>query len=96
METTFIIQGLLVAIIIGVFYNFWATTRAYGGIVGRAVKFLGVGMLFITISVLEKILVNFGVISQTPNLALVQDVLNLIGLFLLARGFSILASAAKV
>ena len=96
METTFIIQGLLVAIIIGVFYNFWATTRAYGGIVGRAVKFLGAGMLFITISVLEKILVNFGVISQTPNLALIQDVLNLIGLFLLARGFSILASTAKV
>ncbi|MBI3952426.1 MAG: hypothetical protein HY336_00540 [Candidatus Doudnabacteria bacterium] len=94
-ETAVIIQGLIIAIIVGVFYNFWASSKAYGGIVGRAIRFFGIGMLFITISVLEKILINFGVTDQTPNLALVQDVLNLIGLLLLARGFSVLASAAK-
>ncbi|MBI4363267.1 MAG: hypothetical protein HY545_00255 [Candidatus Doudnabacteria bacterium] len=93
--TSILIQGLLVAIIIGVFYNFWASSKAYGGIVGRALKLFGAGLLFITISVLEKILINFSVIEQTPNLGLVQDLLNLVGLFLLARGFFILASVAK-
>lgn len=94
-ESTFFIQGIIVAIIIGVFYNFWISSKAYGGIIGTAVRFLGVGMIFITIAVLEKIFVNFGIIAQTPNMALIQDLLNLVGLFFLARGFSKLGSAAK-
>lgn len=94
-ETNIVIQGLIGAIIIGVFYNFWVSSRAYGGIIGRAVRLLGIGMLFITIAVLEKMMINFSVIMASPNLALAQDVLNLIGLFFLARGFSVLASASK-
>lgn len=94
-ETNIVIQGLMTAIIIGVFYNFWVTSRAYGGIIGKAVRLLGIGLLFITIAVLEKMMVNFSVILQTPNLALIQDVLNLVGLFFLACGFSVLASASK-
>lgn len=95
MPLNLVIQGLIAAILIGVFYNVWASTKAYGGLIGKAIRFLGIGMLFITIAVIEKILINFSVVDATPNLNLVQDVLTLIGLFFLASGFSKLASIAK-
>ena len=95
-EGNLIIQGCIVAIIIGIFYTLWTSTKAYGGVIGQAVRFLGIGMLFITIAVLERILVNLNVVVTTPDLALAQDVLNLIGLVFLGFGFSRLSSAAKV
>ena len=94
-ETNLIIQGCIAVIIIGVFYNLWSSTKVYGGIIGKAIRLLGFGMLFITIGVIERVLINFHVIISTPDLALAQDILNLIGLVLLGLGFSKLASATK-
>lgn len=91
-----VLQGLLAVIVIGVFYNLYTTTKVYGGIVGKAIRFFGLGMLFVVIAVLEKTLVTLGVLEPTLKLAFLQDVLNLLGLFFLGLGFSRLASAAKV
>lgn len=85
----------MVAILIGVFYNLWASTRLFGGAIGRSLRLLGVGLVFITLAVIEKALVNFGAIAFSANLSLIVDVLNLIGLVLLALGFSKLAHSAK-
>ncbi len=90
-----LIQGLIAVIVIGIFHNLWVTTRLYGGLIGAAVRFLGIGILLITIAVLEKVFVNFSIIEATGNLILAQDIFNLLGLFFLARGFSKLAAAAK-
>ena len=90
-----IIQGCIAAIIIGIFYSLWSSTKAYGGVIGQAVRFLGVGMLFITIAVIERILVNLNIVVITPDLALAQDILNLIGLVFLGFGFSKLGSVSK-
>lgn len=95
-EANLFIQGFIAIILVGVFYNLWASTKVYGGIVGAAIRLLGLGMLFITVAVIEKTLINFSVIHANLNLALVQDVLNLIGLVFLALGFSKLGSANKV
>ncbi|MBI4049276.1 MAG: hypothetical protein HY395_00450 [Candidatus Doudnabacteria bacterium] len=95
MEFNILIQGIIIAILIGMFYNIWVSSRAYGGIIGSAVKWLGLGMLFITISVIEKALLNYGIITANLELNLAQDILTLIGLFFLAIGFSTLARAAK-
>ncbi|OGE81906.1 MAG: hypothetical protein A3H72_02505 [Candidatus Doudnabacteria bacterium RIFCSPLOWO2_02_FULL_48_8] len=95
MSLNLVIQGFIAVILVGIFYNVWVSTRVYGGIIGRAVRFLGIGMLFITIAVIEKILLNFALLQATPNLSLAQDVLTLLGLFFLAMGFSKLASVAK-
>lgn len=95
-ELNLIIQGLLVAIIIGMFYTLLVTTRAYGGLIGKSLRLLGFGILFISISLIEKMLINFGVIDMSTNMSLAQDVLNLIGLVLLAWGFSKLAAASRV
>lgn len=91
----FVIQGLIAVIAIGVFYNLWASTKVYGGIIGRAVRLLGVGILFIIIAVLERVLINFAIISVSVDLSIAQDVFNLIGLFFLLLGFSKLASVTK-
>lgn len=95
-QANLIIQGCIVVIILGVFYNLWSSTKVYGGIIGKAIRLLGLGMLFVTIGVIERVLINFHIIASTPNLALAQDVLNLFGLILLGLGFSKLASATKV
>ncbi len=94
-ETNLIIQGCLAVILIGVFYNLWSSTKIYGGIIGTAIRFLGIGMLFVTVGVLERIIINFNVLQSTPALALIQDILTLIGLIFLGMGFSKLASANK-
>lgn len=95
MSFNLIIQGTIAAILIGMFYNVWVSTKVYGGLIGKAVRLLGLGLLFITIAVIEKILLNFDIITSSVELNLIQDVLTLIGLFFLSVGFSHLASAAK-
>jgi hypothetical protein len=96
VDINIIVQGLIAVIIIGMFYTLWTTTRAYGGMIGNSIRLLGFGILFITVAVIEKMLLNFNVIELSANLELAQDVLNLVGLSLLAWGFSKLASAARV
>ena len=94
-EINWVLQALVVVIIIGVFYNLYATTKVYGGLIGAAIRYLGIGMLLVTVAVIEKVLFNFGIVRATANLSLYQDLLVLIGLFFLGVGFSKLASAAK-
>ena len=95
MQMNFVVQGLMVAIVIGMFYNLWASTRAYGGLIGKAIRLLGVGILFISIAVIERVIGNFNIVDSL-FLSVAQDVLNLLGLFFLAFGFSKLAAASKV
>lgn len=92
----FFVQGLVVVIIIGGFYSLYASTKAYGGLIGQAIRYLGIGMMFVVIAVIEKILLNFGIIPLSANLSLVQDGFNLLGILFLGIGFSKLAAASKV
>ncbi|OGE88047.1 MAG: hypothetical protein A3J07_01800 [Candidatus Doudnabacteria bacterium RIFCSPLOWO2_02_FULL_49_13] len=94
-QANLFIQAFIAIIIIGVFYNLWVTTRVYGGIIGRAVRFLGLGMLFVAVAVLERVLINFSIIANSPSLSLAQDSLSLLGLIMLGVGFSQLAAATK-
>ncbi|OGE79856.1 MAG: hypothetical protein A2660_02315 [Candidatus Doudnabacteria bacterium RIFCSPHIGHO2_01_FULL_45_18] len=95
-EANYIIQGCVAAIIVGAFYNLWIHTQVYGGVNGLAVRFLGIGMLFVTIAIIERILTGFKIVQLTSNLALVQDAFSLIGLIFLGLGFSKIASGTKV
>ena len=94
-EANFFIQGLLLAVMIGVVYNLMVTTRAYGGVVGHALRFVGIGVLFFSIAVIERSLVNFSIIESTLNASLAQDMLSLLGLVFSGIGFSKLARASK-
>jgi hypothetical protein len=94
-ELNNIIQALIVVILIGMLYSLWKTTRAYGGLIGRAIQLIGVGIILISIVVMEKMLVNFSVITNSENFLLGVDVLTLVSLFFLSLGFKRLASIAK-
>lgn len=94
-ELNNILQALIAVILIGVFYSLWATTKAYGGLIGHAVRFIGIGITFISAVVLEKMLINFGVVTNSVNMQITQDVLTLGALIFLAIGFKRLAAAAK-
>lgn len=95
-QTDILNQALIIIIALGVYYNLWSSTKTYGGLIGKAVRFLGVGMLFIVVAVMERILTNYGVIESSVNLGLAQDILNVLGLVFLGLGFSKLAAATKV
>jgi hypothetical protein len=95
-ELNNVLQALIVVILIGMLYSLWMTTRAYGGIIGHAVRLIGIGITLISIVVLEKMLINFSVIINTSNLQIAQDVMTLLSLLFLSWGFKKLASVAKV
>lgn len=94
-QANLIIQGCVAVIIVGMFYDIWSSTKVYGGIVGKAIRLFGLGMLFITISIIENLLVTFLIVQNSPELALAQEIMNLAGLVFLGLGFSKLASANK-
>jgi len=95
-EFNLFLQGMIAAIMIGVFYSLWVTSRAYGGLIGYAIRLLGVGIVLISAAVLEKMLVNFSVVSASVEMSLAQDFFTLAGLVFLAAGFKKLATIAKV
>lgn len=95
-ELNNILQALIIVILCGMLYSLWMTTKAYGGIIGKAVRLIGVGITLISIVVLEKMLVNFSVVENSVDMQLVQDVLTLASLLFLSWGFKKLAAVAKV
>jgi|GEM_PF-2417965 hypothetical protein len=94
-EAYILIQGAIILLFAGAAYNFKSSTKTYEGNLGSAAKFVGFGMLFVTIVVFERILINFAVLSVGDYMNQIQDALSLVGLILLAIGFSKLIEAAK-
>ena len=92
----FVVQAFVAAILIGVIYNLIATTRSYGGIIGKAIRWIGVGILFISVAIIEKVLMNFEIMQVDTNGLLAQDILFFLSLSCLAMGFYYLRSATRV
>lgn len=92
---------LLLVTVIGVVYNLWRTTRAYGGLIGQGLRWLGFGIVFLVVEALDRIAQSFGssdlLSTFIPRYYLnnAHDALLLLGLFFLALGFSKLSSAVK-
>lgn len=94
-QTNLIIQGCVAAIIIGMFYNLWISSRQFEGNLGKAFRLFGIGMLFVTIGIIERLLVTFSIINASTNIALWQDLLTVFGLVFFEIGFAKLASSRK-
>jgi len=90
-----VIQVLIAVIIIGMFLNLKHSTEIYGGLIGKAVRLFGLGTLFITLSIIEHLLVTFLVIENSQTIAIAQEIMNLLGLAFLGLGFSQLVAATK-
>jgi hypothetical protein len=94
-ETNLLIHGFIAVVIIGVFYNLMVSTKVYGGVIGKAIRLIGIATLFVAASAFEKVLVNFNVIHPSFVLSVVQDLITVLSLVFLGLGFSKLASAGK-
>jgi len=94
-------SSLLLVTVIGVLYNLWKTTRAYGGIIGQGLRRFGFGIIFLSVEAIDRIAQNFGskdlLESFAPKYYIenVHDIILLLALFFLALGFSKLSSAVK-
>ena len=95
-----VLQGLIFVIIIGVIYSLWATTKSYGGAIGSAPKWIGVGILFFTVEALDRIFGTLADLSFVNSLEFTDPVLlhhslMFLGLLFSGIGFSKLTRAAK-
>lgn len=95
-----ILQGFIAVIIIGVAYSLWQTTKAYGGLIGTALKWIGLGIVFFTIEAFDRVFNAFGNLSVLnafglPEPSLVHNFLLVLGLLCSGVGFSKLTRIAK-
>jgi hypothetical protein len=92
---------LLIAVVIGVIYNLWKTTMAYGGLIGQGIRWVGVGIMFFSVIALDRVAQNFSQMGIVSGLVppryetVAQDTVLLLGLFFAAMGFVKLSSAVK-
>lgn len=92
---------LLLAVVMGVFYNLWRTTTAFGGIIGQGVRLIGVGIIFLSVEALDRVASSFGTgglfSSWVPihyNVS-VHNLLFVAGLAFVGWGFTKFYAAAK-
>lgn len=95
-----ILQGFIAVIIIGVVYSLWQTTKSYGGLIGSALKWIGLGIVFFTVESFDRVFATFGNLSILNVLGfadpdLVHNFLLVLGLLFSGVGFSKLTRIAK-
>lgn len=95
------VQIFLAIIVVGVIYNLWRTTKAFGGLIGIGLKWIGLGIVFFSLEALDRVLTLGGLsfvesIGGTElNQELIHHLLLLFGLLFSAIGFSRLTKISK-
>lgn len=97
MDLKLLIEAFVIIIIIGVVYSLWQTTRLYGGLIGVALKWISLGMIFFSLEALDRVL---GPLSFIKSFALesadtVHNIILMMGLVLCGIGLSRLMRIAK-
>lgn|SRR3989338_2577664 len=97
MSLVLVIQVLVVIIIFGIVYSLWQTTKSYGGLIGGALKWIGIGMVFFSLEALDRVLGNLSFVNSfgLADPSSVHNVILLLGLLFSAIGFSKLTKIAK-
>lgn len=95
-----ILQVLMAVVILGVIYSLWQTTKAYGGLIGGALKWIGIGMVFFSVEAFDRVFGAVGNFSVVNSLGIAQpdlmhNAILLLGLFFSGVGFSKLTRIAK-
>ena len=95
-----LLQILMAVVILGVIYSLWQTTKAYGGLIGAALKWIGIGIMFFSIEAFDRVFGTLGNFSLVSSLGfsepvLIHNSLLLLGLLFSGVGFSKLTKIAK-
>ena len=99
--TNFTSALLLVIVVVVVLINLWRTTRKYGGVIGRALRLIGTGIVLLSIEALDRAtqgLAGQGVIegiTSEPFTQIAHDLLLVLALFFVTLGFVKFYSATK-
>src|SRR3989344_2283394 len=78
-----------------VFYNLMMSTKLYGGIIGKAVRLIGVATMLVAVASIENVLLKFKIVEHSLTASVFQDLLILVSLVLLGIAFSKLGSVNK-
>lgn len=97
MELLPLVQGFIVIIMIGAIYSLWQTSRAYGGLVGRGLRWIGTGICFFSVEALDRVLGHLSFVTSSfgANAEIAHYALLLFGLLFSGIGFSILTKINK-
>lgn len=97
MTLVLVVQVLVVIIVFGIVYSLWQTTKSYGGLIGAALKWIGLGMVFFSLEALDRVLANLSFINSFgfSDPAAVHNIILLLGLLFSGVGFSKLTKIAK-
>ncbi len=97
MEIQVIVQGLVIIVIVGVVYSLWQITRAYGGLIGSGLRWIGLGMIFFSLEALDRVLQNLSFITSFArgNAEMIHNLVLLLGLISVVIGFQRLTKIAK-
>lgn len=88
---------MVIIIVGGVIYSLWQTTKAYGGLIGSGLRWVGLGIAFFALEALDRVLGNLSFVDSFAgaNAVLAHDFLLLLGLLFSALGFSKLTKISK-
>lgn len=97
MTVTLLIRALVIIIVLGVVYSLWRTTKAYGGLIGSGLKWIGLGIVFFSLESLDRVLGNLSFLnSLNPDSPeVVRNVVSIFGLLFSGLGFSQLLKITK-
>lgn len=99
--TDFISALLLIIVVVGVLVNLWRTTRKYGGVIGKALRLIGTGIVFLSVEALDRAvqsLAGQGIIAgitSEPITQVTHDLILVLALFFVTLGFTKFYSATK-
>lgn len=97
MDWILLNKAFFIIVLIGVMYSLWRTTKAYGGLIGVGLKWIGLGIIFFSLEALDRVLGNFGFLSSFRNFNpdVVHNVFLILGLLFSGIGFSQLMKFSK-
>lgn len=97
MTVTLLVRAFVIIIIFGVVYSLWRTTKAYGGLIGSGLKWIGLGIVFFSLESLDRVLGSLSFLNSinpgSPEV--VHNIVLVFGLLFSGIGFSQLIKITK-
>lgn len=97
-----LIQLITLIVVGGILYNLLATVSGFGGLIGKALKFIGAGVLFLSLETLDQLsehIIGYGsenIFGEGIAHNIAHHSATLIGFFFLAWGLMNFAKIVKV
>lgn len=92
-----LVQIFVVVIFFGILYSLKKTTAVYGGLIGGALRWIGLGIVFFAIEALDRVLGDWSFVRSVSGSyePMVHNLILLFGLAFATIGFSKLTKIAK-